>query len=317
VGTLLNAVRGERDGAWISDCVFLHIVERRKFEDALLRAKKQAEDAQAIAEAAQRELAAANTSLEDHAEELEALGEQLEAAREAADAANKAKSEFLATMSHELRTPLNAIAGYAQLLEMQIHGPITEAQRDVLGRVERSQQHLLRLINDVLNLARIESGRVEYHMMPMRLAEIVSGIMPMVEPQMVARQLRCVVNVSPLLRARGDPEKTEQIVLNLLSNACKFTPPGGCVYVEGFIGEREERRVGVRVRDTGIGIPADRLQQVFEPFVQVDASNTRGAEGTGLGLAISRDLARGMGGELTVDSALGAGSTFTLALARA
>ncbi|MFN2564961.1 MAG: PAS domain-containing sensor histidine kinase [Gemmatimonadaceae bacterium] len=286
VGALANAVRRERGGQWVTDCVLLQVKERRKFEEALLRAKREAEDARAAAEAHRRE----------------------------AEEANRAKSAFLAMMSHELRTPLNAIGGYVQLLEMGIHGPVTNAQTEALAKIVRSQRHLLRLINDVLNLARIEAGRIEYDLEPVALREVVDSVLPMVEPQLAARRLRHEVQVPSELVAYGDRDKVQQILLNLLSNATKFTPAEGCVSVDAFADPEREDRVYVRVRDTGVGIPADRLEQVFEPFVQVDVSHARRAEGTGLGLAISRDLARGMGGDLRARSEQGAGSSFTLSL---
>jgi PAS domain S-box-containing protein len=300
VATLANAARRERAGAWVTDCVLMEVKERRKFEDALLRAKKAAEEARAELEASQRQLL-------DHAGELQRQ-------RVIAEEANKAKSAFLAMMSHELRTPLNAIGGYVQLLEMGIHGPVTNAQLEALGKITRSQRHLLRLINDVLNLARIEAGRVDYDLETFPLREVIDTVMPMVEPQFAARRLRCELDVPPELAAYADREKVQQILLNLLSNAIKFTPADGCVSVDGFVDPGHEDRVYLRVRDTGVGIPQERLEDVFEPFVQVDVSHARRTEGTGLGLAISRDLARGMGGDLRARSEQGVGSSFTLTL---
>jgi signal transduction histidine kinase len=196
---------------------------------------------------------------------------------------------------------------------MGIHGPLTDAQREALGRVARAQRHLLRLINDVLNLSRIEAGHVEYRVEDVRLTELVDAVMPMVEPQLKAKGLRCAAHVPPELVARADREKLQQILLNLLSNAAKFTPAGGGVTI---VGAADAGRARLSVRDTGIGIPPDDLGRIFAPFVQVDTSHTRRAEGTGLGLAISRDLARGMDGDLTAESVVGEGTTFTLTLPR-
>jgi len=307
VATLCNAVRRQRGGESITDCVFMRVHERQKFEDALLRAKKAAEEANELLERQAMEL-------EMSEQQLLEQGEELERQRTLAEEANRAKSAFLATMSHELRTPLNAIGGYVQLIELGIQGPITEKQADSLARISRAQRHLLRLINDILNLARIEAGRVEYNLASCHLKEMVDAVLPMVEPQLQSRGVRYSVDVAPDLTAYADREKVQQILLNLLSNATKFTPANGSVAVTAAVmGERQER-VALAVRDTGVGIPAERLAQVFEPFVQVDDSHARRAEGSGLGLAISRDLARGMGGELTAESEVKVGSAFTLTL---
>jgi len=235
-------------------------------------------------------------------------------ARAEAEAANRAKFEFLTTMSHELRTPLNAIAGYVDLLDLEIRGPLTPQQREDLGRIRRSQTHLLGLINDVLNFARIETGHVNFALEDVALDELLTEVEALIAPQVGARGLAYEYRrFDPGVTVRADPEKLRQIVLNLLSNAVKFTPPGGRVTLSC---EAEERTARVRVADTGIGIPQDKLGTIFEPFVQVNAGYTRTSEGTGLGLSISRDLARAMGGELGVESREGEGSTFTLVLPR-
>jgi PAS domain S-box-containing protein len=237
------------------------------------------------------------------------------AARAEAEGANRAKTEFLAVMSHELRTPLNAIDGYAELLEMGLRGPVTDAQLSDLGRIRRSQRHLLGLINDVLNFARVEAGHVELAITDVPLGEIVEGLEALVGPQVTERGLAYdCPPTDPSLVARADAEKVRQILLNLLSNAVKFTPAGGTVRVTAGA---EDGRVRIRVRDTGAGIPADRLESIFEPFVQLDRNLTSAHQGTGLGLAISRDLARAMGGELAAESVPGVGSVFTLSLPRA
>jgi len=320
-GVLLNAVRRERGGEFVTDCILVRVRERQKFEDALVRARKQAEDARAESEARRAELEEANDALEQQAVELELSQQQLseqaaelERQREIADEANRAKSSFLASMSHELRTPLNAIGGYVQLLELGIHGPITPAQADALGKVARSQRHLLRLINEVLNLSRIEAGAVNYDVRRTLVSDVVNAVVPMVEPQLAQKELALSIDVPSSLAMLADRDKAEQILLNLLGNALKFTPAGGRVSVTALKDDAAKPCARVEVTDTGIGIPPDRLDQVFEPFVQVDVSSAGMARGTGLGLAISRDLARGMGGDLTATSTLGTGSTFVLTL---
>ena len=222
-------------------------------------------------------------------------------------------------MSHELRTPLNAIGGYAELLELGIHGPVTGAQREAINRIQRSQRHLLGLINDVLNFAKLEAGRVEYHLANVSVRDALDAIEPLVATQLSARSLRftretCDEDVESWMVVCADPDKLQQILANLLSNAIKFTPPGGEVALSCH---QEDDMIAIVVRDTGVGISGEQLEQVFAPFVQVARRLSAPHEGTGLGLSISRDLARAMGGDLTVTSQVGVGSVFTLILPRA
>jgi signal transduction histidine kinase len=254
---------------------------------------------------------------------------EAEATRAAAEEANAAKSQFLANMSHELRTPLNAIGGYVQLLELGIHGPVSDEQRSALGRVQGAQRRLLALINDVLNYAKIESGRVEYDMAPVDVRDVVADVAPLVEPQLAAKGLAFAVRLpdAPCV-VWGDRAKLGQVLVNLLSNAAKFTDPGlaaagrqGRVTVDVATRPGADTAAGadavfLRVADTGRGIPRDKQGAIFEPFVQVETGYARTGEGTGLGLAISRDLARGMGGDLRVRSREGEGAAFTVALRR-
>ncbi|HEU4564960.1 MAG TPA: ATP-binding protein [Gemmatimonadaceae bacterium] len=227
------------------------------------------------------------------------------------EAANRAKAEFLAAMSHELRTPLNAIGGYADLLIMGVGGELTEKQRKYIERVRGSQHHLLAIINDILNFSRLETGHLTYNIQPVSMHAVIDAVVPMIEPQATARQLHLQRVPCSDAIARADRAKVEQILINLLSNAVKFTPVGGHIDVECAA---EGETVLLRVRDSGIGIPAEKLDVIFEPFVQVGRSLATPQEGTGLGLAISRDLARAMEGELLAESRPGAGSTFTLML---
>jgi len=228
------------------------------------------------------------------------------------EASNRAKAGFLAAMSHELRTPLNAIAGYAQLMQDGVGGDVSEQHRDYLTRIRNSQQHLLAIVNDLLNYSRMEAGGVTYEHELVFAHEVVEGVLAMVTPQIERKQLRlrrgpCPPNITAI----ADRLKVEQVVLNLLSNAVKFTPEGGTITV---LCGRNEESVTIGVTDTGPGIPEDKLEAIFDPFVQLGRTLTSKHEGAGLGLAISRDLARAMDGDVRVESVEGEGSTFTLRL---
>jgi len=236
------------------------------------------------------------------------------AARKQAEEANRAKSQFLATMSHELRTPLNAIAGYTQILELELHGPVTPSQKDDLERIDRSQRHLLSLINDILNFAKIEAGRLDVESATVDVGKLLDRLKEFVEPQLREKRLQFVqCNDALDLRACADADKVRQILINLLSNAIKFTPSAGTISLECTA---QPTTVTISVADNGNGIPPDKLDAIFEPFVQVGRDFASEQSGTGLGLAISRDLARRMNGDLTVESTLGEGSVFSLTLPR-
>jgi PAS domain S-box-containing protein len=249
----------------------------------------------------------------DLTERKQAAERELDSARRVAvsEEANRSKASFLAAMSHELRTPLNAIAGYTDLLLLGVGGGISEQHKDYLQRIRSSQQHLLSIINDILNYSRIEAGQLKYDIGQVSLCAVIDRVVPMIEPQAHLRNIQLERWHGPDVVTLADRAKVEQVLLNLLSNAVKFTPAGGRIDIEC---DSRGGQVFMRVRDTGVGIAPESMDSIFEPFVQVGRSLTSPHEGTGLGLAISSDLARGMGGTLEVASAVGEGSTFTLTL---
>ncbi|HEX6573648.1 MAG TPA: ATP-binding protein, partial [Gemmatimonadaceae bacterium] len=237
---------------------------------------------------------------------------EAEQARQRAEEANKAKSDFLAKMSHELRTPLNAIGGHAELIELGVHGSVTREQASALDRIRKNERHLLALINDILDFSKLEAGAVRLDIREVNVNELISSLESLVSPLFTAKGVAYEIEkCDDKLLAQGDAERLTQILVNLLSNALKATAAGGSVVVSCA---RVDQSIAIRVEDTGVGIPAERLEAVFSPFTQLGRALNNPNTGVGLGLAISRELARAMGGDVTVESVVGEGSTFTLTI---
>ena len=313
-GQIVGAAKVARD---VTEAKRLQRAERELLEqlqELTTELEQQIEEAQSL----QEEVEQANNELVNSLADTEAARDQAEiaqrdaeAARRAAEDANAAKGQFLATMSHELRTPLNAIVGYVDLLAVGVHGPLTELQREDLARIRRSEETLHRLIEDVLNFAKLESGKVEYRYESVVLDEFLTTLESFIAPRLAQKNLEYHFDPTHASVAVSiDRDKVEQIMLNLLSNAVKFTDAGR-IDVRCAVQHSTFR---IDVQDTGRGIEPTLRDTIFEPFMQGDRSLTRSAEGTGLGLSISRQLARAMGGDITVESAVGTGSTFTVVL---
>ena len=238
--------------------------------------------------------------------------QELRLAHETVAAANRAKAEFFAVMSHELRTPLNAIGGYVEVMSLEIQGPVTDQQRDSLERIQRNQQHLLSVIEDVLVFAKLEADRLPLELRVVKVSEALDELDALIRPALERKELELVYEpCDPALSVVADPEKLRQILLNVVGNAIKFTAAGGRVGV-GAAGDGE--RVRISVSDTGIGIPEDQLTRIFEPFFQVERGPTRRYPGVGLGLSIANDLARAMRGNVEVRSTVDEGTTVSIAL---
>jgi signal transduction histidine kinase len=245
--------------------------------------------------------------------ELVRQNELLRRSHIALEQASALKSQFLANMSHEFRTPLNAILGYTSMLLKGISGELSPHQRRNLERIDSNSQHLLSIINDILDITRIEAGKMPLTVAEFPMAELIREVLAEVEPLIARSKLTMTTEVdSALPPLRSDRQKVKQIVINLLTNALKFTPQGGVTVTA--VGEAERGRVAIAVADTGIGISPKDQEVIFEDFRQADDSPTRQYTGAGLGLAICRRLASMLGGELTVRSGVGEGSTFTLRL---
>jgi signal transduction histidine kinase len=247
--------------------------------------------------------------------EVQRAMRESDASRADAEHANRAKSEFLANMSHEIRTPINAMIGYADLMEAGVAGPVTGEQQSQLDRIKISGRHLIRLIDDLLDFARIETARLSVDRRVAPASEAVHTALTVIEPQAQAKPVRITTEIIADPQYVGDPQRVGQILVNLIGNAVKFTPANGEVRVVArAVRENGRARTAFVVEDTGIGIPADRLESIFEPFVQGHSGYTRPHGGSGLGLTISRRLAEMMGGSLEVESAAGSGARFTLTL---
>jgi len=246
-------------------------------------------------------------------EEEKRLEAALDAALAEARQATKAKADFLATMSHELRTPLNAIGGYAQLMLDGVPTPPSEKQQDYLKRILKGQQHLLGLIESVLTHSKLEAGKLTYHIDDLVLWEVLDAVDSLTAPQRAAKRLELVIEgCDRRLVLRADRQKLVQVVMNVISNATKFTPEGGRITLTTDVSTPGS--CALDISDTGIGMTPEQVAIVFEPYVQFDSPLAREHRGAGLGMPISRELARGMGGELTATSEPGVGSTFTLTL---
>jgi signal transduction histidine kinase len=238
--------------------------------------------------------------------------EEAKKARDDATRANLVKSEFLAVMSHELRTPLNAIAGYAELLETGVYGQLTSKQKEAMSRIHRNEQQLLALIDEILGFARAEKGEIKVKSEQVQVAEAFDAVVPLIQP--VLRRKHFVLKrdlVRPRLAVQADPESLRQILVSLLSNASKYTDEGGVITLGA---DREGAKVRIWVRDTGVGIAPEQIENVFEPFFQTNHGTTRQSTGVGLGLTIARDLARRMAGEVTIASEVGSGTTASVLL---
>lgn len=282
--------------------------QRQLLQDQQTELEAQAAELEETSQA----LSETNTKLEHIVDELRERTQEALRARDEADEANRAKSAFLAAMSHELRTPLNAILGYVDLMTMGIHGAVTSAQSDSLERIKRSGQHLLVLINDILNFALLEAGRINYRIRTVPMPDVLKATREIVAPQIAAKGLEYRERDDcPGAAVCADREKLVQILINLIGNAVRHTARGGEILVAC---QHDGQNICISVRDTGTGIPADKLESIFEPFVQVESTYEGERQGTGLGLSISRDLARAMDGDITVESQLGKGSTFTVRL---
>ncbi len=273
IPVLANAVRRTGGAAAVNECIFMRMLQRTRFEEELIQARKLAETA------------------------------------------SDTKAKFLSMMSHELRTPLQAITGYCDLLTTGASGPLNEEQIGDLRSIRQASEELVRLLNDILDFARLESGQAEMRTETVPVQRAVQRAEVLLTPKFHEAGIAYSrVGCDPDLAVRANPDRLQQVLLNLLTNAIKFTARGGLVSVEC---EAAARRGCIRVRDTGYGIPAEHLERIFEPFVQVDRQRIDSRQrGVGLGLSISRELTRAMGGDLTVESTLGEGSVFTITLPR-
>ncbi|MEX1184847.1 MAG: HAMP domain-containing sensor histidine kinase [Gemmatimonadota bacterium] len=252
----------------------------------------------------------------ENARLTEELRRGAEASARFADAyPDDAQDHALATLSHDLRSPLNAIDSYAELIEMEILGAITDRQREALGRIRMSGRHLLAVLENVLEMTRLSAGVVRVRTRSAQAARVIDEALLMVQPVATGRRQTITTAANPDLIVVADADRLRQVLINLIGNAVKYTQRGGSIQVSAALSETDGRTWGtIRVADDGPGIPGDKLHAVFHPYYRIQAADGRDSEGSGLGLAISRELVRQMGGEIDVESQLGCGTVFTVRL---
>lgn len=262
------------------------------------------------------DLRATVDQLEASQEKLSLLARKYEVAMTRAEAANQAKSEFLANMSHELRTPLNAINGFSEIMASELFGPLNEKYKGYAGDILKSGQHLLSLINDVLDMAKIEAGKMTLHYEPVSLREVCEDAVRLMRGKVQEAGLKIAVEAGDLPDIEADQRGVKQVMLNLISNAVKFTPEGGSIVVslKPFIGAQGEDRVRVACADTGIGIAPEDLVRLARPFEQVEGQHSKTTQGTGLGLALTKSLIEMHGGQLSMESEPGVGTVVSFDL---
>lgn len=291
LSVLDSAFDGKRSFCWL----LRDVSSRQETEDSMLALNR-----------------ALNARVAQRTRELELALEGEQSARKDAEAANRIKTELFARLSHEFRTPLHAVSGYLEILQQNIHGGLTKEQRRDVERIHQAQEHLMALVNMILDFAKLEAGPIELSMAEIPIEETLVGAEALVFPQFEKKKITYTHRAGdPSFTVFSDREKVQQIVVNLLANAMKFTPAGGSVELDWRV---EDGSLLVRVRDTGPGIPPEKIEQIFEPFVQLRAPGSLPTGGTGLGLPISRDLARAMGGDVGATSTFGVGSMFTVTL---
>jgi signal transduction histidine kinase len=291
-----------KDGRWI------RAIERRTSDGRIVGIRTDITAAKHTEAALRFQVA----NLEEARLRLTDMATDLVAARDAADAANLAKSQFLANMSHELRTPLNAIIGFSEMLTKGIVGPLSPKQDEYAEIINKSGNHLLEIINEVLDLAKIDAGKAELHEKPTDPISIAQACLEIVKEHAYAGVLSLSMkSEGPIPALLADARRLKQILLNLVSNAIKFTEPGGSVTVA--VRRTEDGGVAFEIRDTGAGMTAAEIQTAMQPFGQVDAGLNRSREGTGLGLPLARSLTELHGGSLHIESEKGRGTTAIVA----